>query len=51
MLLDSEPTEAGESPTATVVMGEMARMQVSEPPEAPAEGGEASTEATPPAPI
>ena len=36
VLLDSGPTEVGESPTTAVVMGEMARMQVSEPPEAPA---------------
>ena len=50
VLLDSGPTEVEESPTAAVVTGEMARMQVSEPPEAPAEGGEASTEALPPVP-
>ena len=50
MLLDSGPTEVGESPTAAVVTGEMAQMQVSEPPEAPAKGGEASTEAPPPVP-
>ena len=50
VLLDSGPTEVEESPTAVVVMGEMARMQVSEPPEAPAEGAEASTEAPPPVP-
>ena len=50
VLLDSGPTEVEESPTATMVTGEMARMQVSEPPKAPAEGGEASTEAPPPVP-
>ena len=50
VLLNSGPTEVEESPTAVVVMGEMAQMQVSEPPEAPAEGAEASTEAPPPVP-
>ena len=50
VLLDSGPTEVEESPTAIMVMREMARMQVSEPPEAPAEGAEASTEALPPVP-
>ena len=50
MLLDSEDPGVGESPTAAVVMGGMARMQVSAPLEAPAKGGEASTETTPPAP-
>ena len=50
VLLDSGPTEVEESPTAIMVTGEMAQMQVSEPPEAPAEGAEASTEAPPPVP-
>ena len=50
VLLDSGPTKVEESPTAIVVTGEMARMQVSEPPEAPAKGAEASTEAPPPVP-
>ena len=50
VLLNSGPTEVEESPTAVMVTGEMARMQVSEPPEAPAEGAEASTEALPPVP-
>ena len=50
VLLDSGPTEVEESPTAVMVTGEMAQMQVSEPPEAPAEGAEAYTEAPPPVP-
>ena len=50
VLLDSGPTEVEESPIAVMVTGEMARMQVSECPEALAEGGEASTKAPPPVP-